>query len=64
MKKNNMITVAIMAAAALYLAGGVADIRSQAAPAQEAPAAVTAVISETSPTELGNGSDFLFTMNA
>ena len=38
--KNNVITVAIMAAAVLYFAGGVQDIRSQAAPAPEKQAAV------------------------
>ena len=64
MKKNNVITVAIMAAAALYFAGGVQGIRSQAAPAPEKQAAVTAVISETSPEEMGNCADFMFTVNA
>ena len=64
MKKNSAITIAIMTAAVLYFAGGVQDIRRQAAPAPETQAAVTAVISETSPTELGNCADFMFTVNA
>ena len=51
MKKNNMITIAIMAAAALYFAGGVADIRRQAVPAPEAPAAVAAAVMEAAPAE-------------
>ena len=64
MKKNNVITVAIMAAAVLYFAGGVQDIHRQAVPAPEKQAAVTAVISETSPEEMGNCADFMFTVNA
>ena len=51
MKKNNVITFAIMAAAVLYFAGGVADIRHQAAPAPEAPAAVAAAVTEAAPAE-------------
>ena len=51
MKKNNVITFAIMAAAVLYFAGGVADIRRQAAPAPEAPAAVAAAVMEAAPAE-------------
>ena len=53
-----------MAAAALYFAGGVQGIRSQAAPVPEKQAAVTTVISETSPEEMGNCADFMFTVNA
>ena len=64
MKRNSIITCAIMAAAVLYFAGGVQGIRSQAAPAPEKQAAVTAVISETSPEEMGNCADFMFTVNA
>ena len=64
MKRNSIITCATMAAAVLSYAGGVQDIRRQAAPAPETQAAVTAVISETSPTELGNCADFMFTVNA
>ena len=51
MKKNNVITFAIMAAAVLYFAGGVASIRRQAAPAPEAPAAVQAMVTESAPAE-------------
>ena len=51
MKKSNVITFAIMAAAVLYFAGGVADIRRQAAPAPEAPAAVAAAVMEAAPAE-------------
>ena len=40
-----------MAAAVLYFAGGVQDIRHQAAPAPEAPAAVQAMVTESAPAE-------------
>ena len=51
MKKNNVITVAVLAASVLYLAGGVSAIRRQAAPAPEAPAAVQAMVTESAPAE-------------
>lgn len=51
MKKNNVITFAIMAAAVLYFAGGVASIRRQAAPAPAAPAVVAAAVTEAAPAE-------------
>ena len=51
MKKNNVITFAIMAAALFYFAGGVASIRRQAVPAPEAPAAVAAAVMEAAPAE-------------
>ena len=51
MNKNNVITVAIVAAAVLYFAGGVADIHRPGAPAKEAPAAVQAMVTESAPAE-------------
>jgi predicted secreted protein len=51
MKKNSAITIAIMTAAVLYFAGGVQDIRRQAVPAPEAPAAVQAMVTESAPAE-------------
>ena len=51
MKRNSIITCAIMAAAVLYFAGGVQDIHRQAAPAPEAPAAVQAMVTESAPAE-------------
>ncbi len=51
MKRDNIITFAITAAAVLYLAGGVSAIRRQAAPAPEAPAAVQAMVTESAPAE-------------